>query len=261
MRMSTLTVTLLIVAGCDADHSLGQLDRDGGIDVTSADSASNTSSVDSPAPLADAAPAGSGIDGATFGPADGTQTWTGWIEGYKFPSGSDVVQLSFTTDPAGRMVGQVVFGSGTPPPVDPNVAYLPPGITQSFLVEGFPYVLTTDSSVSTHRIRFGIYGNDPWSSWCPFQPSYAGSNRCMPPWQQSFHGPDECSLTLLDGTVMAVDCAKVALCDGYQVCWCDGASCTVNHESGARSYDLAIVGTMATGAFDSEYAMYLVKDQ
>ena len=131
---------------------------------------------------------------------DASQSWTGYIENYQFPSGSDLLNITFASDAAGNMVGTVTLGTGTPPPpaTDPNVGY--PASVEAMLVsggatgivgylaEGFAYPIV-NGTLTTNRMRFDVNRNDLWQSWCALEtPAVDGSGRCTPNWESASSG-------------------------------------------------------------------------
>jgi hypothetical protein len=88
-------VALLFLVGCNADHSIGQIDRDAGTDLATSEVAS----------LAPPTAAHGGVDAGGVATPGASQSWSGYVENYKFPSGSDAVRLTFSADSAGQVTG------------------------------------------------------------------------------------------------------------------------------------------------------------
>ena len=109
MKKKLLIAALAMVGGCDHQFGIGTLEPDAGVAMSGQDAAND---------------GGVGLQGPT--------TWTGYVEGYQFPSGSNAIRLAFAIDSYGQVAGMVFFGDGPPPPpaTDPNVGYPP----VSFLV-------------------------------------------------------------------------------------------------------------------------------
>jgi hypothetical protein len=184
-------------------------------------------------------------------PLGANQLWTGYLENFQFPSGSDAVKLSFATDPAGVVVGTVTFGAGTPPPpaTDPDANY-PPGQTQigaTTIVEGFPYTIAR-GTLEASRLRFTIWETEVWSGWCALQPQYPGSAWCVP--QSgifSYNSDGTCSYQSGPAvTPTAIGCTKVTVC-GSGVCGCTAGSCTVSY-FGNVEFDVALSLSGANGS-------------
>ena len=255
---NTLSLTaLLILGGCNADHSIGQVDQDAGPDLPSLVTAS--------LPLDSSASPHVSVDVQPIGPLGPTQSWTGYVENYQFPSGSDVIRVSFASDPSGQVVGHVIFGNGTPPPpaTDPNVGY--PDEEDTGLnsqVEGFPYSMV-DGSFTPNRLRFTFQDNEPWTGWCALQTPATeplnGTLSCIPGWNGMVDpNTNYCALFNPAGGTMVVDCGKFYICQA-QVCICSETSCRVRVPEDARSpldafvvrtatFDLALSGSSASGS-------------
>jgi len=136
-------------------------------------------------PVHDAGPA------ATGPLSQGPTSWTGYIENYQFPSGSDVIRFTSTVDSSGQVMVTVFLGNGTPPPpaTDPNVGY-PPGLAtegmmldsaSNYWSEGFAYSMTS-GTFQPQRLRFTINNYQLWSGWCALQKPIDDSGMCLPAW-------------------------------------------------------------------------------
>jgi hypothetical protein len=249
MTTRTLLALLVTLGACSEDHTIGSVPPDAGVD-------SSATSDTSAAMQADATSAGVSEAGIATGPA---QSWTGWVENYQFPSGSDAIKLSFTSDSAGQIVGHVILGSGTPPPpaTDPNVGY-PLGFNgQGFLsstIEGFWFSMVA-GSYTGNRLSFGMDETELWAGWCALQtPPVDGSARCLPSWG-GFMDSDgtHCGQTGPNGETIIVDCGKLALCSdisllGGGVCSCTPTGCSYRQDDGeTMHFDLAVSGGIASG--------------
>lgn len=207
------------------------------------------------------APAGDGgsptSDAAVTAPADTlavddgiTGTWTGYVESYRFASGSDALTLSLASDGAGHVTGTLTFGAGSPPPMatSPDVA-LPPlpragcgaGL---YVVEALPFVLH-DGSLATGRFRFSVLTSEAWKPFCELQTKtfLVGSDyHCVP--------GNQC--TVNNGTCYyappstEVDCGKLGLCM-MNVCTCTATGCTIAG-TGDVSFDLVVANGAANGS-------------
>jgi hypothetical protein len=188
---------------------------------------------------------------AATGPlSQGPTSWTGYIENYQFPSGSDVIRFASTVDSAGQVKVTVFLGDGPPPPpaTDPNVGY-PPGLgpLPSYWVEGFAYTMTS-GTFQAQRLRFTIYSYQPWSGWCALQTPISGSAMCVPNWQgDCSRGP--CILQdPATGQTIQVDARKALLCWAH-VCACSTTACDSDPNGGTTaSFDLALFGAAADGS-------------
>ncbi len=186
----------------------------------------------------------------------GTTRWTGYLENYKLPSGSDAIVLEITSGNAADLAGTVVLGSRVlPPATDPNVGY-PPGYTgmgQSFAGEGFAYHLR--NGVRTEgRLVFGLDEIDLWGGWCALQTPYEvgpAHYECLP--NTGTEGVnDKCFLHFDDGGVSPIDCGKMSLCTMTRPCACTSNGCTLGDSRGTvglttLSFDLVIAGDAANG--------------
>ena len=196
------------------------------------------------------------------GGASGTsvQSWTGYIENYMFPSGSDAIKFAFSTDAAGTVTGTVTLGMGTPPPpaTDPNVGY-PTGLaiydpldfSRSYWAEGYAYPMRSGGTLQSGRMRFSIGNRELWRGWCALQQPVANSSTCLPNWGSSADAQHS-SCALLDPTTMAyvpVDCGKLALCGFDAVCSCDTTTCSVAEDGDSvLMFDINIDGARAAGS-------------
>ncbi len=267
MKSRTLLALLVILGACKADHTLGSVGLDSGADQMNADTGAPTyadaqiSASPETGGTAEVPPNG-GLDAGASGTLGPVQSWTGWVENYQFPSGSDVIKFSFASDSAGQVVGQVVFGVGTPPPpaTDPNVGYPDENDTGAYTqMEGFPYSMVT-TSYTPSRLRFTIQENEPWTGWCALQtPMFDGDTTCLPAWNGMLDPNNNyCALFNPNGETLVVDCGKFNLCP--RVCICSAASCRVklpedttspfDPSPAARtvSFDLALSGSIGSGS-------------
>jgi hypothetical protein len=201
-----------------------------------------------------------------------TQSWTGYVENFKFGSGSDRIKLSFAIDGAGEVLGTVTFGNGMAPPpaTDPNVGY-PPGMetTQTMpaeYLEGPAYGIKT-GSLAANRLRFTIDMVDLWSDWCKLQtPPVDGSDLCVPNWGgESLPGHTVCYLYSPSGDKVPIDCVKWDLCFMSRICKCSPAGCAVNYEeSGYKlSFDVFLANGTGSGSMTGtfgEHNVHFTKD-
>ena len=269
MKYTLSMAALLILGGCNADHSIGQIDQDAGPHSANLDAfTASVDSVANPQVYPDAlgasaveaggivqTPPTGGVDAGSIGTAGASQSWTGYIENSQFPSGSDAVRFTFSVDSSGQVTGKVIFGNGTPPPpvTDPNVGYPSnfQDLQPSLLLEGFPYSMTT-GSYSPDRIRFTIQINELWREWCALQIPIDDSGMCLPAWDGTVlatPGWGQCSQSNpTTGETVIIDCERFHLCQG-PFCTCSSTACRVNEsDSDAMSFDLAISGATASGS-------------
>lgn len=266
MQGKILLVSSLALVGCNLDHNLGALDEPQ-LDASATD--------DGKAP--DTTPASTPD---TTGPSEITdpqspaQSWTGYIENFKFASGSDAIKLVLTTNTTGQVAGTVTLGNGIAPPpaTDPNVGY-PPGMTTTTTMpngdlEGSTYAIKS-GTLESNRLRFTIDPIELWTGWCALQPAPTdGSDMCVPTVWYSFESDVTrtiCVLHPTEGTSVPVDCVKWNLCFMRRICKCSPAGCVVNYEgSGYKtSFDVFLSngtgnGSM-TGVF-SDHNVHFTKD-
>jgi hypothetical protein len=272
VKKTVYLTALLILGGCNADHSLGQIDQDSGPGLPASDVA--VSSADAwISPQVDPDAQGSFLsetngtvqtgpnsspDAGVIGQPGPSQSWTGYVENYQFPSGSDVIRFTVAADSSGQVVGTTFLGNGTPPApaTDPNVGY-PPDFataeiyTSGYWVEGFAYSMA-NGKLSSGRLRFSAQSNGLWSEWCALQTPVEGSSGCVRNWQTSCNTiAQSCSQTNpADGQSIIVDWGKFQLCGmSSSVCLCSTTACIADLSAGGTlDFDLALSGTDASGS-------------
>src|SRR6185295_13585444 len=180
--------------------------------------------------------------------SDYAATWDGYVEAFKFKSGSD--RLRIELDEEGH--GVVALGGAEPlaPASDPESLYAPiPLVSFSgdpdgpfqlvpdVLAEGFAYTVQ-HAEVQEKRIQFGIDSRELYKSWCelqtpvhntaPVAPEYG----CLPYYDTSTGlgiGADaQCYINdYVTGELVEVNCAKMPYCGPTPVCSCTASGCTV----------------------------------
>lgn len=260
LLLGALPVALL--AGCDNRHNLERT-PDASPDTSSLGGSGGTGTPDGgsggQSSPSDAMASGgsSGSDASVapeVGPLGPSSSWTGYIENHRFPSGSDVLKLTFASDPAGLIVGKVTLGMGTAPPpaTDPEAAYPPGsdprGARGASPVEGFPFSMNGGTLVG-RRLRFTLAANELWAGWCALQTPAGSSDRCLPNWGGMASVGGSCSQKNPEtGQTVTVSCAKFFMCGPVDsVCTCAAGTCT-NTSSADVSFDLAITGDLADGS-------------
>ena len=256
MKRKLLIAALAMIGGCDHQLGIGALEPDAGVALSGQDADASL--------LANDAGAGVGLQGLT--------TWTGYIDGYQFPSGSNAIRLALSVDANGRVTGMVVFGDGPPPPPvsDPNVGYPPdylswPSIDQ-YYAEGFAYSFSAISSPWV--LHFAIDKNQLWSDWCARQTPVDASGTCLPNWQGAHDigtngAPDRCyQRNPATGKDVIIDCGRYDLCLA-PVCTCSTTTCVYVDYGGSLFY-LAIPGDTAYGnvyqLFQDSANVYFTRD-
>ncbi len=188
-------------------------------------------------------------------PGDGTgDTWTGYIEAFMFPSGSDDVRIVFDSD---HTDGTVYFGMGTPPPpaTDPNVGYPPGygydrGVFGDYVVEGFGYRFT-GAMVSASRVQITVDLGTLWAEWCSRQyPLMVGPDFYQCGGNTGFtSSADGCSYPdPMTGQDVPVDCGRLFLCGamGGSACACTATDCTAA-TGNQVTFDFHVTGNDGTG--------------
>lgn len=240
----------LVAGGCDARHLIGGVQGDTG-------QGSTFQMIDA------------GYPGDVSG-LGAPESWTGYIENYQLPSGSDAIHLTFAHDATGIVVGSMTLGTGAPPPpaTDPSVGYPPgiaaPALALAYIADGFPYTMANGSLVG-ERLRFDVKPDELWTGWCALQtPQPGGSGRCLPGWATMATGNfTTCSMTNpATGQVVPVDCAKFVLCSQASVCSCSATACYPTFDVGIMIFDLTFAGTTASGsvAGQTSHNIHLTKD-
>jgi hypothetical protein len=174
--------------------------------------------------------------------SDYVGTWTGYAQATVFSDGSDHVSL--TIDGNGH--GTALFGNGAPPavPTDPQVGPpVPapsPNAPASSEIPGFAYPIH-GTIVQSDRIQLGIDFNDFYAPWCALQTPQPAMN--VPTSDTGYYcGPalgsnlvklekltpdaTTCTMYLLDGTTLKVNCDWANLCAVTPVCTCTSSACT-----------------------------------
>jgi hypothetical protein len=181
--------------------------------------------------------------------------WTGYVENFSFPSGSDAIQLSFAVSGNG-LTGTVILGQGSPPPpaTDPDapwpVGWPAPseGFRYARTIEGFAYT-AHDIRSENQRIRFTVLLTDAYLPWCALQTTYRdaqGNFACMPNVGWSNDGSGQCVLNTTPTTT--VPCARIDMCvPGGTICACSAQGC-VSAEGMPTSFDIALRGGVGDGS-------------
>ena len=292
-RASICTFTVaaaVVLAGCDNQHIVGALDGTGGSGGVSAAGTGGSGgggtstggmSGGAPGTGGSAGTAGAGGAGGMGGAAGSTvtgvagsgqagtggpvtQSWTGYIENFSFPSGSDAIHITFTADASGQLTGTVILGQGTPPPpaTDPDVTYpadlFSPGhvtdlglAASRYISEGFTYTMR-DASLVSGRLRFGFTTYELWTGWCALQQPAPGYTTCLPNWSsQGPGGTPDMTCALVNPTTQkttTVDCGKLSLCLLDTPCACTMSACAVRTDGLVTRFDIAVSGSSGSGS-------------
>lgn len=193
--------------------------------------------------------------------------WTGYVENYAFPSGSDVVTLALATAADGTVTGTARFGTLPlyAPPTDPSSGYPP---TESFLQSELPtsdpesYLFTIQGgTLDGTRLRFSVDQYEIWTQWCALQtttylwPDQTGPDggalyACVPNGPLMGNGT-QCSMEL-DGGDSSISCDKWVLCNGpgsVATCTCNASTCWWQAGAGGPiySFDMQVTPTTMDG--------------
>jgi len=185
--------------------------------------------------------------------------WEGYIENFRFASGSDAIHLAVTSATSAQACGKVTLGKGTPPPppTDPEVGY-PPGylangpfsVSEFFTIdrtEGFPLSIVAGAADSA-RFKFGADWHEFWQAWCALQPPQAFEDNsgfgCIGAMGGSTS--DQGCASQIGGQLVPLDCGKLQLCLG-NMCKCTMTSCRVERTS-RWAFDLRITDDQAAGS-------------
>ena len=186
--------------------------------------------------------------------------WTGYMEGFTFPSGSDKITISIVAPPDDFAQVNVWFGDAAQPlpPTDPNVAWPDENVlSHHTALEGWPYQ-ALDLSYESPRLRFSISRWSPWQDWCFLQTPVpnpnlgwacvAGPARYDNSGQPVVDAQGNCILSTTPP--MAVDCAKAfPLCMGTPpMCQCDMNGC--HAEDLRATFDIALRNGTGDGSTD-----------
>jgi hypothetical protein len=270
MNRKLLLLTSILFAACNVDHSLGNSDLPPDASVPSADA-----TTPSTPPLADAANPSTETNDPQNPGTGPAQSWTGYVENFKFGSGSDRVRLVFTADDSGQIAGTVTFGNGIAPPpaTDPDVGY-PPGMngTTSMpneYLEGPSYAIRS-GSLQSNRLRLTIDMIELWTGWCALQPAPTdGSETCIPNHFFSFDSDATHTTCILHPTAeesVPFNCVKWDLCMMSMACKCSPAGCVANYEdSGYKtSFDVFLANGTGSGSMSgnilSDHNVHFTKD-
>ena len=188
--------------------------------------------------------------------------WEGYIENFKFASGSDSIRVAVTSATAAQTCGKVTLGKGTPPPppTDPDIGY-PPGYPTKtpetnfafFTIdrtEGFPLSISAGTADAT-RFRFGADWHELWQSWCALQPPVQVADNLFVCLGASGGGIDELGCTAVVGDrEFRLDCGRYHLCTNL-MCTCTMTSCRVERTS-RWTFDLRVTGDQASGSVKTD---------
>ncbi|HEX2671388.1 MAG TPA: hypothetical protein VHM25_10980 [Polyangiaceae bacterium] len=226
--------------------------------------------------------AGSSSAGPLTVPAELSGTWTGYVENYKFPDGSDTIVLVLSSD--GSSTSQIKFGNSPliAPATDPDLGYpteyeySPQGgypnsqsITTRGPVTGFEFTARA-GSVEAARLRFDVALSEVWTHWCELQTPIEvqnGSYNCVPNWGTGLMLGSSCAQTNPQTQqLVPINCAKLDLCATANICNCTAQGCSVAPFGpvGVGHFDLNVEGNKANGSVlgftQTPYNVHLTKN-
>lgn len=197
-------------------------------------------------------------------PASGTnssgfkagQIWTGYVENFRFPSGSDRVSIAFTSPTTGFVtLGEPPTGAEV---IDPDVGYPatlynPRNFDFALRNHAERFAFTLREGVREGaRLRFSIDVREMLKPWCAAQTSYPLESsdghiwyKCLPSTGPTYIGDDGCR----NGDD-PVDCGKLKMCHYYEICTCTATSCEVPPGEDLVQFDMRVNGAAAEGSSD-----------
>jgi hypothetical protein len=191
------------------------------------------------------------------------------------------LKLTFATDDMGVARGTIFFGQGTPPPpaTDPNVGYPADFLDQTrangygsnegwvYIADGYGYAFEA-GSFEAQRLQFTVSLAQLWSDWCALQASPGpGFGPCFTTTSGARGSTlsadlQVCTVTNYDHTQdLVVDCSKLLMCDGFDICMCTTSGCGTGNAGAA--FDLFMTGTTMSGSVRmarGTYDVHFVKD-
>jgi hypothetical protein len=212
---------------------------------------------------------GSGSGGSASGSGGGTcepdasspclpsGTYTGYIESFTFPDGSDTVSMTIVANEnVGAVTGTVNFGNAPmlAPPTSGDVGY-PPGVASDgqLPIEGFDFTIV-GGTYGGARLQVGVVQAELWKAWCELQtpvPQYNGTapdGGCGPLVGygclgnvSTEQGTNGCMVqSCQQASPVPVDCGKMKLCaGGLTLCTCTVSSCDVSVVApGSPAFDM-----------------------
>ena len=132
--------------------------------------------------------AAAGDGGSTYS----SGIYTGTIEGFMFPDGSNTVTLNLVFATDGTVTGTANFGTAAmlAPPTDPDATY-PPGYGEAFPLtlfgfthtdpplEGFTFTVL-NGTLAGSELQLQVQVSELWTQWCALQttvyPTYNGTS-------------------------------------------------------------------------------------
>jgi hypothetical protein len=211
--------------------------------------------------------------GATDGPGGDASSalsgvYTGYIESFMFPDGSDTIVFTLTFNDDGTVTGTVRFGTAPllAPPTDASVGY-PPGYGDGIGPpgppaaprEGFAFTVLSGTYMMAPRLQLQVEPNELWKQWCGLQTTIypfcncgqtsCGNYACLPNGATT-SGTNGCQVMPCTQTQpIVVDCGKFYLCDVGGPCVCTATGCTVVvGPAGSIKFDTQLISGSINGS-------------
>lgn len=165
---------------------------------------------------------------AAFGLAREAQgVWTGYLENFTFPSGSDALEIALSA--AGeQMSAAVTLGAvGLPepsfewPPADGGPII--PDTLATHVREGFRYQ-AVDLRWESRRLKLRVRLRDSWTEYCAAYPLVTVDDYSFYCPRSGGYGPDTGCIVEVRDSHVPVDCSLIARCFDPR-CKCDESSC------------------------------------
>lgn len=188
-------------------------------------------------------------------------TWEGYIENFKFESGSDAIRVTIVAATAAKVCGRVTLGEGEPPapPTNSELGYppgyeaVPPPFLSGFLTvqraEGAPLSFV-GGKMTGERFTFGADWRELWKPWCALQPPVSLGDGlgygCLDVIGSTMNVDGGCTYQDRSRQTFPVDCGKLELCT-KRICSCTASACDLEPQA-AWNFDLRITDDRATGS-------------
>jgi hypothetical protein len=206
--------------------------------------------------------------------------WTGYIENYMLPAGTDEIAMTLRLGASGLVTGMVLFGGLPllPSPTDPNLGW-PPSFhpkapfpyEQPDWMDHFAFTIR-DGLMTGSTLQFSLVDNEFFAQWCTLQSQTFPLHAIDPCELPGYSCAPESYLSPYTGCIgvegspsgpytpqpVPIDCAKAWLCvesgsslcsqDLRGPCSCTQAGCAPEWEhSGVIVFKLIVTGSQLDG--------------
>ena len=242
----------LVLAACGG-QSIALAPSDGGTEATAIAPPAGSGHRDASVPVeaeAGSPPEAGSTPDAGSPPLSLEGTWTGYLEAYQFPDGSDTVRITIALGAGGEIAATVRLGDAPvlPTPTAPDMGPVPGVIGYVAPDAGAPLGWGEAFDFSARPITFenaslslGLSIDDQVVAWCAIQTHIYGWQPdgggppygCVPNWPEGPAPPYECSqVDPASDASVPVDCEKLGLCFGAgttnaNICECSATECHV----------------------------------